>query len=260
MSTWAYKAFLEAQFKKHPKSIGAVIIFGTDLPMGAITRSPPYLGSTIIEVGMSTAETDSSLDSGSPVNIIPATHAMRGCSLYSELYWIRTLGFSLLECSDSEHLPAWTQFHPAKFASGNRFLFKRTADGYVALEHTPAGDKKYTGMYSISPQHPNYDLFRRAGVSYETCDSTDKLPCQTVSLDRERAFYAATSTDACRGSVSVSSVLFPAVDYPAGSRASVLQQLAAETAEEHCAGADELSLAALVLDKSSHQSVTFLFS
>jgi hypothetical protein len=93
----AYIAFLEAQFKKHPKSIGAGIIFGTDLPMGAITRSPPYLGSSIIEVGMSTAETDSSLDSGSPVNIIQTTHALRGCSLYSELYWIRTLGLSLLE-------------------------------------------------------------------------------------------------------------------------------------------------------------------
>jgi hypothetical protein len=79
-----------------------------------------------------------------------------------------------------------------------------------------------------------------------------------VSLDRERTFYAATSTDACRGSVSVSSVLFPAVDHPAGSHASVLQQLAAESAEENCAGADELSLAALVLDKSVLSSISDL--
>jgi hypothetical protein len=178
--------------------------------------------------------------------------------LYSELYYVRTLGYSLVECSAPEHLPEWTRSHTAKFLSGNRFLVKRTADGYVALEHTPAGDIKYTGMYSISPQNSNYELFKRLCVTRATCDSIDQLPCQTVSLDRERAFYAAASTDACRGSVSVSSVLFPAVDHLAGSHASVLQQLAAETAEAHRAGADELSLAALVLDKSGLSSVSDL--
>ena len=327
----AYVAALEDQFARHAKTVGAVFVFDTDLPVGAIPRSPPYLGSTIIEVNMSAAETNSSLvsramrtgdfymlDSGSPLNIIPTSHALRGCTmlrrnslqlsgirvrgflpdsavtepllcgelslklyesltggireekvfvffsdqiefdLYSELYWTRTLGYSLLECRDPEHLPAWTRSYAAKFASGNRFLVKRTSSGYVALEHTPAGDQKYTGMYSISPQNPNHDLFRQLCVTYETCDSISKLPCKTVSLDRQRAFYAAASTDACLGSVSVSSVLFPAMDPPAGFHATALQQLAAQTAEAHRAGADELSLAALVLDQSGLSSVSDL--
>ena len=45
---------------------------------------------------------------------------------------------------------------------------------------------------------------------------------------------------------------------PAGSHATALQQLAAETAEAHGAGADELSLAALVLDQSGLSSVSDL--
>ena len=327
----AYVASLEAQFARHAKTVGAVFAIGADLPMGAVPRSPPYLGSTVIEVNMSAAETNSSLvrramstgdfymiDGGSPLNIIPTSHALRGCTmlrrnslklsgirvrgflpdsavtepllcgevslklhesltggiraekvfvffsdqiefdLYSELYWTRTLGYSLLECSDPEHLPAWTRSYAAKFASGNRFLVKRTSSGYVALEHTPAGDHKYTGMYSISPQNPNHDLFRQLCVAYETCDSISNLPCKTVSLDRQRAFYAAASTDACTGSVSVSSVLFPAMDPPTGSHATALQQLAEQTAEAHRAGADELSLAALVLDQSGLSSVSDL--
>ena len=327
----AYVASLAEQFARHSRTVGAVFVFGTNLPMGTVPRSPPYLGSTIIEVGMSTAATNSSLvnramhagdfymiDGGSPLNIIPTRHALRGCTmlrrnslqlsgvrvrgflpdsavtepllcgelslklyesltggireekvfvffsdqiefdLYSELYWTRALGYSLLECSDPEHLPAWTRSYAAKFASGNRFLVKRTSSGYVALEHTPAGDQKYTGMYSISPQNPNHDLFRQLCVTYETCDSISKLPCKTVSLDRQRAFYAAASTDACPDSVSVSSVLFPAMDPPAGSHATALQQLAAQTAEAHRAGADELSLAALVLDQSGLSSVSDL--
>jgi hypothetical protein len=321
----AYITSLEAQFKRHAKSIGAVFVFGADLP---IPRSPPYLGSTIIEVGMSTAETDSSLvsramrvsdfymmDSGSPLCILPVGHVLRGCSLlrrnslrqspvrvqgflpdsqvtapllcgelslklhesltggiiaerafcffsedidvdlYSELYFTHTLGY--VECSDTEHLPEWARSHAAKLASGNRFFVKRTSNGYVALEHTPTCTKKYTGMYSISPQNPNYDLFRKLCVTYDTCDSIDTLPCQTVSLDRERAFYAAASADTRHDSVSVSSVLFP-VDHPASSHSSVLQQLAAETAAAHRAGAYELSLAALVLEGSGLSSISDL--
>ena len=177
--------------------------------------------------------------------------------LYSELYFTHTLGYSLLECTDAEHLPEWARSHAAKFASGNRFFVKRTSSGYVALEHTPTCTKKYTGMYSISPTNPNFDLFRQLCTTYDPCDSFDTLPCQTVSLDRERAFYAAASADTRQHSVSVSSIMFP-VDHPASSQSSFLQQLAAETAAAHGAGTDELSLAALVLDASGLSSVSDL--
>ena len=80
--------------------------------MGTVPRSPPYLGSTIIEVGMSTAETNSSLvnramhagdfymiDGGSPLNIIPTRHALRGCTMLRrnslQLSGVRVRGFCL---------------------------------------------------------------------------------------------------------------------------------------------------------------------
>jgi hypothetical protein len=78
-----------------------------------------------------------------------------------------------------------------------------------------------------------------------------------VSLERERAFYAAASADTRHSSVSVSSIMFP-MDHPASSQSSVLQQLAAETAAAHRAGTDDLSLAALVLDASGLSSVSDL--
>jgi hypothetical protein len=78
-----------------------------------------------------------------------------------------------------------------------------------------------------------------------------------VSIDRERAFYAAASADTSHSSVSVSSIMFP-MDHPASSQSSVLQQLAAETAAAHRAGTDELSLAALVLNESGLSSVSDL--
>jgi hypothetical protein len=112
-------------------------------------------------------------------------------------------------------------------------------------------------MYSISPTNPHYDLFRQLCSEYDPCDSLDALPCQTVSIDQERAFYAAASADTRRNSVSVSSIMFP-VDPPADSQSSFLQQLAAETATAHRAGADELSLAALMLDDSGLSSVSDL--
>jgi hypothetical protein len=326
----AFVQALEAQFAQHAKTIGAVFVFGADPRLGEIARSPPYFGSMIVEVNLSTPQTVSDLvraamragdfymiDGGSPLHIIPTRHALRGCTLlkrgslrqsgvrvrgflansqvtapllcgevslkfheslhggihaekvlcyfsdetdidlYSELSLVRTHGFSMLECSDPAHLPAWTHSYAAKFSTGNRFLVKNTAAGYVALEHTPAGDK-YTGMYSLSPQCANFALFRQLCSTHESCHSLDTLPCQTISLDRERAFYAAASTDACHDSVSVSSVMFPAMDDRAGSCESALQRLATETAAAHCAGADELPLAALALHESGLSSVSDL--
>jgi hypothetical protein len=112
-------------------------------------------------------------------------------------------------------------------------------------------------MYSISPTNPHYGLFRQLCSTYDPCNSLDTLPCQTVSIDQERAFYAAASADTRHSSVSVSSIMFP-MDHPASSQSSVLQQLAAETAAAHRAGTDELSLAALVLDASGLSSVSDL--
>ena len=179
-------------------------------------------------------------------------------NLYSELSLVHNLGFSVLECSDPEHLPAWTTGHAAKFSTGNRFLVKRTPSGYVALEHTPAGDHKYKGTHSISPSDPDYSLFRQLCSAHVEGDLLEKLPCQHVSLEQQRAFYAAAPEPAHSDPLSVSSVLFPDVDHSVGPLQSALHQLAMDTAAEHRAGADELSVAALTLAQSGLSSVSDL--
>jgi hypothetical protein len=179
--------------------------------------------------------------------------------LFSEGYFTRHLNYTLLECSDARLLPEWAHSHVARFCSGNRFLVKRLPSGaYVALEHTSAADQKYKGMFSLSPGHPDFQLFRSLCSALPGPDPISALPQAPVSVERQRAFLQVAGAEAASDSTSISAVMFPSAATVTASSDVALSRLAVETADAHRAGADELSIAALTLGQSGLESTSDL--
>ena len=147
----------------------------------------------------------------------------------------------------------------ARFCSGNRFLVKRLpSGGYVALEYTSASDQKYKGMFSVSPGHPDLQLFRSLCSALPGPDPIASLPQAPVSVERQQAFLQEAGATTAAGSLPISAVMFPPAVTVSASSDAALSRLAVETAEAHRAGADELSVAALTLGQSGLESTSDL--